>query len=126
MPMNGTDVLLLVDTVLLGSQRNLSRDENTAEIDVSSKDGRAGRVLPGRYGSSLTLDALYVPSETAYLALQAANRNGTFVTVVLMEAGLVTESAQAIVTALTETWPDQDAAVISVSLTVDGDWISGS
>ena len=57
MSMNGTDVLLLVNTgtptvpvyEAVGSQRDVTFDEATEEIDVSSKDSRAKRVLPGRY-----------------------------------------------------------------------------
>ena len=126
MAMNGTDVLLLIDNDVVGSQRDLQREETTEEIDVSSKDQREKRVLPGRYGSTLELEHLYVPSDAAYTALQNANRNGTLVTVVLMEAGTVTESAQAIVTSLGESWPDQAESVVSVSLTIDGAWITGS
>lgn len=126
MAMNGTDILLRINDHTVGSQRDVSREETTDEIDVSSKDSRAKRVLPGRYGSTLSLDALYVPDDAAYLELQAAMRNGTQVTVILLEDGVITESAQAIITALSEAYPDQDAATISCSLTVDGEWISGT
>jgi hypothetical protein len=126
MAMNGTDVLLLIDTNLVASQRDLGREETTEEIDVSSKDQREKRVLPGRYGSTLSLGALYVPTDAAYIALQNAMRNGIPVTVVLMEAGVVAESAQALITALSESYPDQAEAVISAALTIDGAWLAGS
>ena len=126
MAMNGTDILIWVDGNCVGSQRDVTIDETTAEIDVSSKDGRAMRVLPGRYGSTMSLDALYVPDDTAYLALQAAMRNGTFVEVVVIEEGVVLESADAIVTALSRSGPDQGEATVSISLRIDGDWVSGS
>lgn len=127
MAMNGTDILIWVDGNAVGSQRDVTIDENTAEIDVSNKnDGRAMRVLPGRYDSSLSLDALYVPDDVAYLALQAAMRNGTFVEVVVIEEGVVIESADAIVTALSRNGPDQAEATVSISLRIDGDWVSGS
>lgn len=126
MAMNGTDVLLIIDGNIVGSQRDSSREETTETIDVSSKDQREKRILPGRYGSSMSLDALYVPTDACYTALQNANRNGTFVTLVIQEDGIVTESAQAVVTSLSETWPDQAEAVIAVSLEIDGAWIAGS
>ena len=125
MAMNGTDVLIWVDGNMVGSQRDVTIDEATAEIDVSSKDQREMRVLPGRYDSSLSLDALYVPAGTAYLALQAAMRAGTFVEVVVLEDGVVTESADAIVTSLSRAAPDQDAATVSIGLRIDGAWVSG-
>jgi TP901-1 family phage major tail protein len=124
--MNGTDVLIWVDGNMVGSQRDVTIDEATGEVDVSSKDQREMRVLPGRYDSSLSLEALYVPTNTAYLALQAAMRNGTFVEVVVLEDGVVTESADAIVTSLSRAAPDQDAATVSIGLRIDGAWVSGS
>lgn len=126
MALNGTDILIWVDGNMVGSQQDLTIDEATAEIDVSSKDQREMRVLPGRYDSSLSLDALYVPTDTAYLALQAAMRAGTFVEVVVLEDGVVTESADAIVTSLSRAAPDQDAATVSIGLRIDGAWTSGS
>jgi len=59
---NGSDVLLLVNTgtasvpvyEAVASQRDVDFSETTEEIDVSSKDSRAKRVLPGRYGSTIS------------------------------------------------------------------------
>ena len=126
MAMNGTDILIWIDGNCVGSQRDVTQDETTDEIDVSSKDSRAMRVLPGRYGSTISLDALYVPSDTAYTALLNAMRNGTFVEVVSIEEGVVLESADAIVTSLSKAGPDQGEATVSISLRIDGEWVSGS
>jgi len=126
MAMNGTDILIWIDGNCVGSQRDVTIDETTAEIDVSSKDSRAMRVLPGRYGSTISLDALYVPDDAAYLDLQAAMRNGTFVEVVVLEEGVVLESADAIVTSLSRSGPDQGEATVSCGLRIDGEWVSGS
>lgn len=123
MAISGTSVVLYVGTNAVGSQRDLKRDETTEEIDVSSKTGRAKRVLPGRYSSSLTLDALYVPTDTAYQALKEAMRDGDDVTVTIYEDGVATETASAIITSLSESFPDQDASVVSVGLTIDGEWV---
>ncbi len=124
--MNGSDILILVDGVAVGSQRDASFEETTAEIDMSSKDGRAWRGIPGRYKATLSLDALYVPSDTAYQALLSAMRDGTTVTVNRSEEGTVTESATAIVTSISGEAPDQDGATISVDLSIDGEWEAGS
>jgi len=126
MSMNGTDILIWIDGDAVGSQRDVTLDETTEEIDVSSKDQREGRYLPGRYGATMSLDALYVPTNAAYLALQAAMRNGTFVEVVVIEEGVVLESADAIVTSLGRTGPDQSEATVSCALRIDGAWVSGS
>jgi TP901-1 family phage major tail protein len=126
MAMNGTDVLLYVDGVVVGSQRDVTFEESTEEIDVSSKDRRAKRVLAGRYSSTVSLEALYVPTDTAYMSLKDAMRNGDFVTIVRLEDSVALESAEAIVTSLSEAAPDQGEATVSISLTIDGDWVTGS
>jgi len=131
MAMNGTDVLLLVNTgtpslpvyEVVGSQRDVTFEEATEEIDVSSKDSRAKRVLPGRYSSSLSLDALYVPTNADYQALKDAMRNGDLILVARQEDNVTLETADALITGLSEAFPDQGEATISVSLTVDGFWV---
>ena len=135
MAMNGTDVLLLVNTgtelvpsyEAVGSQRDVSFEETTEEIDVSSKDSRAKRVLPGRYGASITLDALYVPSETAFTALQNAMRDGELILVAKEVDNVTVETASALITSMSEAMPDQAEATISIALTIDGTWtVAGS
>jgi TP901-1 family phage major tail protein len=130
MAMSGTEVLLYVNTgtetapvwTVIGSQRSLSREETTEEIDVSTKDSRAGRYLPGRYGSTVSLEALYVPDDTAYQLLKAAMRAGERVQVQVWEQGIAVEEADAIVTSISEEYPDQAEATISVDLRIDGEW----
>jgi TP901-1 family phage major tail protein len=130
MAMNGTDLLLLVNTgtpetptyEVAGSQRDATLEETTDTIDVSSKDSRAMRVLPGRYSGSISLDALYVPTDAAYLALRTANRDGELILVARQEDGVVTETVTAKIDSISEAFPNQDAATISVALTIDGFW----
>lgn len=128
--MNGADVLLLVnlgtdgdpDWSVVGSQRDVTFDESTEEIDVSSKDSRARRVTPGRYGSTISLDALYVPDDSAYLELKDAMRNGDMIMVQRQELGAALEYADAVITGLSEGMPDQAEATVSIDLTIDGMW----
>lgn len=128
--MNGTDLLLLANTgtpsvpvyEAVGSQRDCTIEESSDTIDFSSKTSRAQRVRPGRYSSTISLDALYVPTDDAYLALKAANRNGTLILVAREESGTVTETVSAKIDSISESFPDQGEATISVSLTVDGFW----
>ncbi len=128
--MNGADVLLYVNTgtevspvlTAVGSQRDVSFEETTEIVDVSSKDSRSKRVIGGRYGASVTLDALYVPDDAAYLALKGAMRSGELILIRRQEEGSNIEEADALITSLSETGPDQDAATVSISLTIDGDW----
>lgn len=125
MATNGSDVLIYVYIAgvktAVGSQREASIEETNEEIDISTKDLRAKRVLPGRYSSTISLDSLYVPSDSAYSALKTAMRNGTAVVV-----ATETEYANAIVTSLSESYPDQDAATVSIGLSVSGEWTVGA
>lgn len=128
--LNGADVLLYVNLgtdddpnwAVVGSQRDVTFDESTDEIDVSSKDSRARRVLAGRYGATVSLDALYVPSDEAYLALQSAMRTGSQITIQRQESGAAVEYADAVVTGLSHGMPDQGEATVSIDLTIDGEW----
>lgn len=126
MGMNGADVIIYIDGEAVGSQRDCSFEEQTATIDMSSKDSRAQRVDPGRYSATMSLDALYVPTDTAYASLLAAMRNGTKVEVVVVEDGSALESADAVVTNLSKAAPDQGETTVSAQLTIDGEWTSGS
>lgn len=121
--MNGTSILVYIGANLVGSQRDVTFDEATEAIDASSKDSRNRRVLAGRYSSTVSLDALYVDDDTAYLALQTAMRNGTTVTLVRKEEGANIEQATAVVASLSTAGPDQDVATVSASFEIDGAWV---
>ena len=127
---NGSDVLVLVNTgtpavpvyEVMGSQRDVTFDEATEEIDVSSKDGRAKRVLPGRYSCTISFDSLWVPDDACYLALRDAMRDGELILIARQEYEVVVETADALITSMSENFPDQSEATISMSLVVDGMW----
>lgn len=120
--MNGTDVLVLIGGVLVGSQRDVSFDESNDVIDASSKDSRARRVEYGRYSATVSLEHLYVPTDAAYIALKAADRDATKVTLRRQEEGGALEEASAVVASLSEAAPDQDVVTVSVSFEIDGEW----
>lgn len=130
MAINGTDVLLLANTgtelvpayEAVGCQRDVTFEETNEEIDVSCKDQREKRVLAGRYSASISLDGVYVPTCDAYLALRAAMRNGDLILVARQEEGTTLETANALITSLSGSFPDQGEGTISVSLTIDGAW----
>ena len=131
MALNGTDILVLVNTgttlipvyEVVGCQRDVTFEETTDEIDVSCKNSRAKRVLAGRYSSSISLDALYIPTDAAYQALKDAMRGGTLIKVVRQESGVAFEEATALVTSLSEAGPDQNEATASIAMTIDGEWL---
>jgi len=124
--MNGADVLVLIEGDLVGSQRDVSFDDSNDVIDVSSKNSRARRVDYGRYSSTVSMDALYVPTDTAYIALKAAERAGNKVQLMRQEEGTILESAMAVIASMSEAAPDQDAVTVAISFEIDGEWESGS
>lgn len=128
--MNGADVLILVNTgtplipayEAVGSQRDCSITENTANRDSSSKDSRAQRVDPGRYSSTLTLEALYIPTDDGYGALLAAMRDGEKILIRVEQEGVEIEEAEAVINTLTRNHPDQETSTFTADFTVDGEW----
>ena len=130
MAMNGTDVVLLVNTgteltpvyEVVGSQRDVTFELTTAEIDVSSKDARTTRVIGGRDKQTLSLEGLYVPTNDAYLALEAAREDGELILVAKQVDGVTVATASALITSLSQNFPDQEAATVSISMTIDDTW----
>lgn len=128
--MNGTTVILLVNTgtptipiyTAVGSQRDVSFEESTAEIDLSSKNAREQTVGAGRYSANLTLDNLYVESDAGYEALKDAMRNEELILVAKQVDDVTTETANALVTSLSERNPDQGEATVTCSLTINDGW----
>lgn len=126
MAQNGSDVLITtqvggVDTVV-GSQRNVDISEAVSEIDVSNKDAPEMKVIGGRYSATLSLEALYVPTNAAYNALKSAFRSRTLVQVKIREAGATTnlETFNALITALNRSHPDQGESTTSIDMRVSG------
>ena len=128
--MNGTDVIIKVNTgtdaaptwVAVAKQQGAKLSEKVGFVEESSKDARERAGSAGRYEGTLSLDALYVPSDTAFTYLKTSFRAGTKVQVEIEEAGTPTEKASAVITQMDTEWPDQDAATISATFEIDGAW----
>ena len=139
---NGADVVLAMsmadsaseDYQILGSQRGITFSGTVNTIDTSNKQsGRARTFIMGRKTETLTLDKLYVPDEEAYEALKTAFRNGTKIMVMRCERATPdegdysnVESAEAGVTQLSESAPDQEAATCNISLEISGNWTAAA
>jgi TP901-1 family phage major tail protein len=128
--MNGTDILVWVDTggapTVIGSQRGASFKRTAGTIDYSCKNDFHWLGDYGRLESEISMEALYIPTDAAYLLLRAAYEARTYVNVVRAEYGVFIESALAIVTDLSDEAPDQEAATVSATLKVSGAWASGT
>lgn len=122
MAVNGTAILLEVEGQVVGSQQGVTFNETTEAVDVSNNEHRQRRVIPGMYGSTIALDALYVPADAGYLALQQAMRGHAMVDVTRIVNGYPQYGARALITALSARATDQAAALMSAALTLDGGW----
>lgn len=133
-PKNGIDYLILINTgtvavpvwTVVGCQRDHSIDENADFIDTSCKTSNKRSGLGGRYSASLSLDAVYLFDDDAYVALQNAIRSDdgddNLVQVMQSRDGSNIEYADAIVTNISRNLPDNDVATVSMSLEITGDW----
>lgn len=107
----------------LGSQRGVKIERNAAEIDTSSKDGADYTGMPGRRESTISLDALYVPSDTAKAALVTAYESNAMCKVRRTAVGAdPARTADCFITKMSEDYPDQNVALFSVDLKVSGAW----
>jgi TP901-1 family phage major tail protein len=83
---------------VVGGQRNASLSESAETIDVTSNDSNGANEFD--YGLStwtISCDGIYVPSDTAYVALKDAIRNKTNVLVQVQEDGVQAEQGTALV-----------------------------
>jgi TP901-1 family phage major tail protein len=133
--LNGTDIVLMIERPrdsgnyeVLAAQRGASFGEGTSAIDVSSKTtGRPFRGIPGRWTGTANLSALYVPTQSGISAIKSASRNGTKIRVrtrtYINDANdALFEECDSIITNFNRDAPDQDAAVVSLDLQLDGMW----
>lgn len=127
---NGADVLVIIDVgvstpnfVVAAGQRDVTFDESNNLIDISSKDtGRIEEVLMGRLTQTVTLDMLFINGDAGYLALKDAARNGTSIDIRRRFQGNDVEQVTAFVETRSETFPDQDAGLVSLSFRLSGSW----
>ena len=127
---NGADVLIIVDVgistpnfVVAAGKRDVTFDESNNIIDISSKDtGRIEEVLVGRLTQNVTLDMLFINGDAGYLALRDASRNGTEISIRRRFQGSDIEQVTAFVETRSESFPDQDAGLVSLSFRLSGSW----
>lgn len=129
--MNGTDVLLQVNTgtdavpvwTTVAAQRDASVSRSNDTIDFSSKDSRHWDGAAGRAESELSLDGLVpVAGEAGFDALLAAWEDGTLIGVQQQRAGAAFKLAKGIVTKMDEEYPDQGESTFSASVKIAGQW----
>jgi hypothetical protein len=125
-PTNGTPITTTYTQTVytaVGYQSDATFDEKTRSVEVSSKEARQSKYYPGQYSATVAAKNLYVPSDTAFVALKNAMRNGTKVVVARQESGSEVEHASAVVTELSGSFKDQTEGLISLTMSVDGPWV---
>jgi len=131
MAVNGTQMLLLVNVgtaavpiyEAVASQKDLGIEQASEEIDVSNKNsGRYAEFIPGRYSSTISLEALYVENEASYGVLQQSCEFGIPLKVRREYAGVAKKEADVFVTSLSEAFPDMGPSVVTAALRVSGPW----
>lgn len=129
-PVNGSDWLLQARLstgpdvyATIGSQRGGSVERSADTVDTSSKDSPHWSGLAGRRSSTLSLEKLYVPTAADQAVIKTAWSAGTLLRIrTVAFGGEAVEQADCIITGITNDFPDQDAAVMSVELQVSGQW----
>lgn len=129
MAVNGTEIILLVnvadkgdplDYVAVGCQRDVDFDETNDTIDFSCKEQREAIWGYGRYEATVTLEHLYVPNDQAYQKLLIASREAELIKIIRRESGEDEEEAEAVITSISRSFPDQGEATVSVDLQISG------
>ncbi len=124
--MDGSDLMLMANVggtaTLVACQRNYSWSGSRSEIDMSCKNEDVSRVAVGRLKETLTLESLYAPTDTAYLALVTAFNNNVLIKVTEQENGVATRYANALITSISKAAPMDGGVTFSANLTVDGAW----
>ena len=80
----------------------------------------------GRLTQTVTLDMLFINGDAGFEALKDASRNGTAITIRRQFQGAAIEDATAFVETRSETFPDQDAGLVSLSFRLSGSWVTVS
>jgi predicted secreted protein len=133
MAMNGSDVLVLVNTgtaaapifEAVGSQTDMTIEQTAEEIDTSNKtSGRYATFIPGRYMTTISFDSMYVPNDGSYAVLQQSCEYGLFLKIRREYAGEAEREADAFVTSLSESFPDQAPGAVSATMRITGPWRS--
>jgi hypothetical protein len=119
---NGADVLVLVNGIVVGGQRGARITKATGFVDFSSKSSVNERGRPGRLSSTLSLDSLYVVSDSGQASLRTARDNRDMITLRIKELGTDVQTADAVCTSLECDYPDQAESLHNAEFQVSDGW----
>ena len=128
--MDGAQVLVLVDLGENGQsdwqpcaeQTNLSTETTRNLIEASSKDSDHAKWLYGKQESSVSLEKLYTPNDSAFMAIEDAMNNRETVVLRRTENGKDIEEATALVESISKEFPDDDASTCEAEFQLNERW----
>lgn len=131
MPMNGSTVLLAVDTgsefEIIPCQANGEYALSADTFDTSCKDTGDATNLPGRRSRTMSVEAnpaewpdLVANPTTVEQVLRKAAETGLQVDFQVFVGGTATEEGTASITSLSITFPDQDKVTMSIEMAISG------
>lgn len=131
-PYNGAQVIVRVrdsaGPVDVAFQKDVTFDKTNALIDVSNKtSGRRTKYLLGRLDEEMSLDVFF-NDDASYLMLKNSADQGKSIKVVRAfdanqdGAYANIEEAEAVITKMSEKFPDQDGAMVNLTFKISGNW----
>lgn len=136
-PINGAQVIIRIDDDSVGPmdvayQRDVTFDTTNNLIDLSNKSsGRRAQYKVGRLEEEISLSMLW-SEDVSYTLLRNVARAGQAITVIRAydadEDGDFTniEYVSAVITQLSEQFPDQEAGAVDVTFRTTGNWTPGT
>jgi TP901-1 family phage major tail protein len=136
-PLTGNDVLFYVQTARdaatgtaafeeLGWQTDGSWETSRNLIDISVKNDDHTQFAYGRKDDTLSIEAYYPnlaeAGNAAYKALKNAFDNKDIVTIRRYELGVPAEEADCLVSTFSPSFPNDDAATVSIELQLTENW----
>ena len=131
-PMNGNSVLVEIDGTVVGSQTGVTFTESRETIDITDKqDLGVTQLKKGKYSATCSMTALFIDSDTAFGAIRTKMRSGATVTLIRQEPQGTSGTedvpedwytATAIVTGMSEDFPQDSVATCSADFAITGEW----
>lgn len=127
MAMDGKQILVLADEgsgtyTAVAEQTSLSWENTVNLIEAGSKEDGHTKWIPGKKDGTVTLEAAYVPDDTAYQALKTAYQDSVSVILRRSENGTEVEEAEAWVSTMSGEAPDNERATISIEFQLNESW----
>lgn len=126
MAMDGAQILVLVpvngDFKALAEQTSLSTENSHNLIDASSKDSGHTKWLYGKEDDTVSVESLYTPDDEAYQAIKEAKKNREKIVLRRTENGVDVEEAEALIQTISNDYPDNDNATVSIDFQLNESW----